>query len=171
MEGSEISMKISRDSEQFFIDHFQIIDEISSATLSLNIKKGEYIGTYDLDPQNDTTELYATTLYAYDPLGNLEYVRDALGNETWITYDSLSRKTAIYDPDMGLWEYEYDVVGNLITQIDAKDQVLRPEQFYRVYPRYQELLEIKHRLDPEGLFTSDLARRVGIDPSLDNPSS
>ncbi len=45
----------------------------------------------------------------------------------------------------------------------AKDQVLRPEQFYRVYPRYQELLEIKRKLDPDGLFTSDLARRVGID--------
>jgi decaprenylphospho-beta-D-ribofuranose 2-oxidase len=48
----------------------------------------------------------------------------------------------------------------------AKDQVLRPEQFYRVYPRYAELLEIKRRLDPEGIFTSDLARRVGIDPSV-----
>ena len=44
----------------------------------------------------------------------------------------------------------------------AKDQVLRPEQFYRVYPRYRELLDIKKQLDPEGLFTSDLARRVGI---------
>lgn len=48
----------------------------------------------------------------------------------------------------------------------AKDQVLRPEQFYRIYPRYRELMEIKKRLDPEGLFTSDLARRVGIDPVL-----
>jgi len=44
----------------------------------------------------------------------------------------------------------------------AKDQVLTPEQFSRVYPRYRELLAIKRRLDPEGLFTSDLARRVGI---------
>ena len=48
----------------------------------------------------------------------------------------------------------------------AKDQVLTPEQFYRVYPRYRDLLAIKRRLDPEGLFTSDLARRVGIDPVL-----
>jgi decaprenylphospho-beta-D-ribofuranose 2-oxidase len=46
----------------------------------------------------------------------------------------------------------------------AKDQVLTPEQFYRVYPRYRDLLAIKRRLDPDGLFTSDLARRVGIDP-------
>ena len=48
----------------------------------------------------------------------------------------------------------------------AKDQVLTPDQFYRVYPRYRDLLAIKRRLDPEGLFTSDLARRVGIDPVL-----
>jgi len=44
----------------------------------------------------------------------------------------------------------------------TKDQVLTPEQFPRIYPRYQELLEIKRRLDPEGLFTSDLAQRVGL---------
>jgi decaprenylphospho-beta-D-ribofuranose 2-oxidase len=48
----------------------------------------------------------------------------------------------------------------------AKDQVLTPEQFYRVYPRYRDLLEIKKRVDPDFLFTSDLARRVGIDPIL-----
>jgi decaprenylphospho-beta-D-ribofuranose 2-oxidase len=48
----------------------------------------------------------------------------------------------------------------------AKDQVLRPDQFVRVYPQYDTLLEHKKRLDPDGLFTSDLARRVGIDPSM-----
>jgi decaprenylphospho-beta-D-ribofuranose 2-oxidase len=47
----------------------------------------------------------------------------------------------------------------------TKDQVLTPEQFPRIYPRYEELLEVKKRLDPEGLFTSDLARRVGLMPS------
>ncbi len=53
----------------------------------------------------------------------------------------------------------------------AKDQVLTPEQFYRVYPRYRDLLAIKRQLDPEGLFTSDLARRVGIDPVLNKDLS
>jgi len=47
----------------------------------------------------------------------------------------------------------------------AKDQVLTPEQFRRIYPRYEELLALKRRLDPEGLFTSDLARRVDIEPA------
>jgi len=46
----------------------------------------------------------------------------------------------------------------------AKDQVLTPEQFHRVYPRYRDLVAIKRRLDPDGLFMSDLARRVGICP-------
>jgi decaprenylphospho-beta-D-ribofuranose 2-oxidase len=53
----------------------------------------------------------------------------------------------------------------------AKDQVLTSEQFYRVYPRYQDLLAIKQKLDPEGLFVSDLARRVGIDPVLNKTRS
>ncbi len=44
----------------------------------------------------------------------------------------------------------------------AKDQVLRPEQFERIYPRAVELQAIKRELDPDGLFTSDLARRVGL---------
>jgi decaprenylphospho-beta-D-ribofuranose 2-oxidase len=47
----------------------------------------------------------------------------------------------------------------------TKDQVMTPEQFPRIYPRYQELLEVKSRLDPEGIFTSDLAKRVGLTPS------
>jgi len=48
--------------------------------------------------------------------------------------------------------------------------VLTPEQFHRAYPRYRDLLEIKRRLDPEGLFVSDLARRVGIDPRVAPPA-
>ena len=54
----------------------------------------------------------------------------------------------------------------------AKDQVLRPDQFHRIFPRWPELLEVKKRLDPEGMFTSDLARRVGIDPDrgCDDPA-
>lgn len=44
----------------------------------------------------------------------------------------------------------------------AKDQMLRPEQFRRIYPRHAQLLEIKRKLDPENRFTSNLARRVGL---------
>ncbi|MHC4447688.1 MAG: FAD-binding oxidoreductase, partial [Planctomycetota bacterium] len=44
----------------------------------------------------------------------------------------------------------------------AKDQVLTPEQFIRIYPRCRDLLAMKRRLDPDGLFNSDLARRVDL---------
>ena len=50
----------------------------------------------------------------------------------------------------------------------AKDQVLTPEQFRRIYPRYDELLALKLELDPDGIFTSDLARRVGIEPTRES---
>jgi len=47
----------------------------------------------------------------------------------------------------------------------AKDQVLTPEQFRSLYPRYERLLDLKQRLDPEGLLATDLARRVGLCPA------
>jgi YD repeat-containing protein len=37
-----------------------------------------------------------------------------------MTYDWLSRKTQMEDPDMGHWYYEYDNNGNLVHQRDAK---------------------------------------------------
>ena len=69
------------------------------------------------------TSAYTTT-YAYDTLSNLRVVTDALGNTTVITYDTLSRKTGMADPDMGTWAYAYDPNGNLITQTDALSQTL-----------------------------------------------
>ncbi len=68
--------------------------------------------------------VYAETRYGYDILGNLRVVTDTLGNTTVITYDSLGRKTAMSDPDMGVWSYAYDSAGNLTSQIDAKGQAI-----------------------------------------------
>jgi RHS repeat-associated protein len=99
------------------------------------IEVREYTGTYP------DAVLYATTIYGYDPLGNLEYVRDALGDETYIVYDTLSRKTAMYDPDMGLWEYEYDANGNLVLQTDNADTAL-------IF-QYDELNRIKAKIYPD----------------------
>ncbi len=41
-----------------------------------------------------------------------------------MTYDTLSRKTSMYDPDMGYWVYTYDANGNLTSQKDAKNQTI-----------------------------------------------
>ena len=35
-----------------------------------------------------------------------------------MTYDGLSRKTAMSDPDIGAWNYGYDNNGNLTSQTD-----------------------------------------------------
>ena len=62
------------------------------------------------------------TNYTYDVLGNMTSAADNNGNSTSMTYDWLSRKTGMTDPDMGSWSYTYDADGNLLTQTDNKDQ-------------------------------------------------
>ena len=44
----------------------------------------------------------------------------------------------------------------------AKDAVLSPASFARMYPRLDEFRSIKERLDPEGRLSSSLARRLKI---------
>jgi decaprenylphospho-beta-D-ribofuranose 2-oxidase len=46
----------------------------------------------------------------------------------------------------------------------AKDGRLRPELFGTMYPRAAEWSSICARLDPDGLFSSDLSRRLGLRP-------
>ncbi|MBI4847635.1 MAG: hypothetical protein HY808_03540, partial [Nitrospirae bacterium] len=82
------------------------------------IKIEEYTGV------TPSFTLYATTAYEYDVLGNLKKVTDANNNQSTMTYDSLSRKTSMTDPDMGYWTYQYDANGNLISQTDAKSQTI-----------------------------------------------
>jgi len=43
-------------------------------------------------------------------------------NVTTMKYDALGRKTEMNDPDMGRWYYYYDTAGNLIAQVDARNQ-------------------------------------------------
>ncbi|MBI4739101.1 RHS repeat protein, partial [Candidatus Woesearchaeota archaeon] len=68
-------------------------------------------------------ETYITT-YNYDSNDNLITITDTLGNVFSFTYDSLSRKTAMTDPDLGRWQYAYNTNGNLITQTDARNQTI-----------------------------------------------
>jgi RHS repeat-associated protein len=84
--------------------------------------------------EEPTTPTTTFTEYSYDTLGNLTQVRaakDASGNDiygtpitTTMTYNSLSKKRSVTDPDMGNWTYVYDKSGNLISQTDAKSQTV-----------------------------------------------
>lgn len=60
--------------------------------------------------------VYATTSYTYDSEGNLIKISDAKGNDTYLSYDTLGRKKSMNDPDMNVWNYEYDLNGNLVKQ-------------------------------------------------------
>jgi decaprenylphospho-beta-D-ribofuranose 2-oxidase len=44
----------------------------------------------------------------------------------------------------------------------AKDARLKPQHFAAMYPRADAFAAVRRRVDPEGLLTSDLDRRLGI---------
>ena len=86
---------------------------------------GRLISVEEYTGASGNYNLYATTSYGYNVLGNLVTVTDALSNQTTMVYDSLGRKTSMTDPDMGTWTYTYDLNGNLKTQTDAKVQAIQ----------------------------------------------
>lgn len=75
--------------------------------------------------------------YKYDPLGNvtdtISHGRpgENLGITISVTYDKRGRKETLSDPDKGSWSYEYNAFGDLIEQVDGKQQKVVTE-----YDRY-----------------------------------
>ncbi|NQV08569.1 VCBS repeat-containing protein, partial [Candidatus Woesearchaeota archaeon] len=67
-------------------------------------------------------EIY-TTSYEFNADNQLVSIIDNQGNEITYVYDTLGRKTNLFDPDIGTLEYEYDSAGNLITQTDNENVV------------------------------------------------
>jgi decaprenylphospho-beta-D-ribofuranose 2-oxidase len=51
----------------------------------------------------------------------------------------------------------------------AKDSRLRPDLFATMYPRQAEFRAVRARVDPDGVLTSDLARRLRIVPPAGRP--
>jgi decaprenylphospho-beta-D-ribofuranose 2-oxidase len=53
----------------------------------------------------------------------------------------------------------------------AKEMFLSPKQFRRLYPGFEALLEVKRRIDPDGLFSSDMYRRLlAVEAAAQAPS-
>jgi decaprenylphospho-beta-D-ribofuranose 2-oxidase len=44
----------------------------------------------------------------------------------------------------------------------AKDSCLRADRFAAMYPRLEEFVRVRDRVDPTRILTSDLARRLGL---------
>jgi YD repeat-containing protein len=78
------------------------------------------------------------TTYEYDAADKLLKVTNAANHNTFNVYDTMGRKIAMCDPNMGTpsnltscststpgaWVYTYNKAGDLITQRDAKNQTL-----------------------------------------------
>jgi RHS repeat-associated protein len=76
-----------------------------------------------LDERNGSATY--TTTYGYDLLNNLNYVQDALGNITVLSYDGLKRQMGRQDPDRTPLRFTYDDAGNLVERVDVNGQVVR----------------------------------------------
>ena len=66
-----------------------------------------------------------TTTLAYNQTDDLTNITDNAGNSIAMFYDLLGQRVALADPDMGFWQYDFDLDGRLKTQTDAKGQQIK----------------------------------------------
>lgn len=73
---------------------------------------GNYIATRDA--RGGKTDFW------FDAMGNVLAIEDAANVETLAYYDDLGRRTRIDDPNQGDWRFEYNGLGDLRLQTDAR---------------------------------------------------
>ena len=66
-----------------------------------------------------------TTSLGYNQVGDLTNIIDSANNKIAMFYDLSGHQVALADPDMGFWQYNYDLAGRLKTQTDAKGQQIK----------------------------------------------
>ncbi len=102
---------------------------------------------YNNDPVlkwNFESDVYNTS-YDYDTTDNLIKITDSQGNVFSFTYDSLGRRTALSDPDLGNWTYIYDLSGNLIQQFqNGGGNLITGDGYYREYDSLNQLIIIRN---------------------------
>ncbi len=102
---------------------------------------------YNNDPVlgwNFESDVYNTS-YQYDTADNLVQITDTLGNIFSFTYDSLGRRVALSDPDLGNWTYSYDLADNLIKQIqNGGGNLVTGDGYYREYDALNQLTIIRN---------------------------
>lgn len=110
--------------------------------------------------------------YEYDALGRLTDVHKN-NLDTHIEYDLAGRKTSMNDPDMGYWEYEYNALGNLLTQTDANgvsisftyDALNRLETKTYTIPEDSNIVspgDVVYYYDQGGATANALGQRTGM---------
>jgi RHS repeat-associated protein len=95
-------------------------------TISGDMAAGDQVRTTVLNALGEnstvTDNLGNVLTYTYDTMGNLATVHSSA--DAMITvendYDALGRKTDMRDKDAGTWHYEYNALGNITKQTDAR---------------------------------------------------
>lgn len=116
--------------------NFDDVNRIRTVTAE-NGRKVQYISdvggrTTTVREYYDWPNYYATS-YAYDEVGNLVQVTNALNQVTTHEYDNLNRLTKTLYPDAKYENYTYDAVGNLKTKWDRS----REKTTYSYDARYR----------------------------------
>ncbi|MET9497649.1 RHS repeat-associated core domain-containing protein [Streptomyces sp. NPDC006552] len=104
------------------------------------------------DARGNTTELrqlhtrsadaaYDSTVYHYNPRGELDKVTDPAGSSWTYTYDQLGHEKTVTDPDRGKTVNEYDDRGQLVSVDDARTDVPKLVTVYDNLGRKTELHE------------------------------
>ncbi len=93
-----------------------VTNDKNQTETTLKNARGEIVSVTDANSK--------TTSFTYGAFGNRTSITDSAGNIGVMIYDTVGRKIASVDPDLGEWEYEYNVLGELISQTDAKNQTI-----------------------------------------------
>ena len=147
---------------------------------------GRLVTVYEYTGSNPYT-LYASAAYRYDERDLLKSVIDAAGNQTTMTYDGFGNKTSMTDPDLGTWNYSYNVsadnvYGNLHVQTDARgcsitiiyDALNRPtRKTYSGPGACATTPEVDYTYDSTAGGNQGLGHRTGmtVDPNNQGPAT
>ena len=77
--------------------------------------------------EHPTESASSINRYEYSPLGELIGITDAEGNQTELAYDMRGLRTSVSNPDTGLVEERFDLMGNRVALIEPNHRALGVE--------------------------------------------
>jgi RHS repeat-associated protein len=129
-------------------------DELRNARTSVSDAYGRVVEV--LEHVDATTT--RSTLTTYDVLDHTTTITDAAGNHSSIRWDTLGRKLAQCDVDLGCWFFAYDPAGRMTSSEDAKGQ--------RIDYSYDAIGRMTHKRNPDGQETTWVYDQPGHGPSV-----